>query len=341
MRGPRPRTPSTRRPRGPDDRPRRRAGPAVGLRGPAACSLARAASLYAGVGAEVLSRRDLEPRRACSPSVGRRLSCCEINNPFYRHPQPKRRSPAGWAATPGRVPVRGQGPARWQHAGPSWPILSGTVEVAQRADTAHFGDKLGCVLFRVPGRKIPRATTSGLSGPCSRPGPRTLPPLTLGRTATRSWAVDEVFDLCCGGSRRSHRCATKSSTRTPAPPHASGHDRCSWLFIPACAAEDVFTRPTWRPRRKSRLVPFLDAGRGRLHRVPPRRRRDVTAPGPAPRGTGRHDELRRKPDSVAFPRGQGPGEGAGVARRTGVPRTGGRTNLGQAREPSAGPNARG
>ncbi len=46
-------------------------------------------------------------------SYGARLDACELNNTFYRSPTES--AIDGWlAATPGRLPVRGEGPARGQ-----------------------------------------------------------------------------------------------------------------------------------------------------------------------------------------------------------------------------------
>src|SRR5260221_9247416 len=80
-------------------------------------------------------------------AYGRRLSCCEINNTFYRHPSEA--SVASWvAATPAtfRFAVKAQrgGSLRALLADPTGTV--GWLTAPYR----FFGAKLGCVLFRVP-----------------------------------------------------------------------------------------------------------------------------------------------------------------------------------------------
>src|SRR5260221_5249198 len=80
-------------------------------------------------------------------AYGTRLSCCEINNTFYRHPTET--SVASWvAATPAtfRFAVKAQrgGSMRALLADPTGTV--GWLTAPYR----FFGPKLGCVLFPVP-----------------------------------------------------------------------------------------------------------------------------------------------------------------------------------------------
>lgn len=84
---------------------------------------------------------------ALLPAYAARLGAVELNNTFYRHPTEARI--AAWlAATPAtfRFAVKAQ-------KGGSWRAFGGdpgpTLEWLLRP-YAHFGERLGCVLYRVP-----------------------------------------------------------------------------------------------------------------------------------------------------------------------------------------------
>ena len=177
-------------------------------------------------------------------SYAARLSCCELNNTFYRHPSEA--SVAAWcAATPStfRFAVKAQkgGSIR---ALTSDPV--GTVAWLA-APYRGFGDRLGSVLFRVPEnvtRDDERLAALLAAWPADLP-------LTV-ECRDPSWAVDEVFDLLRGAGAA--WCSTEID-EDPAPPTLRLTAR--WLYI--------------RLRRQSyseaelaawadRLTPFLDAG---------------------------------------------------------------------------------
>lgn len=178
-------------------------------------------------------------------AYGKRLSCCELNNTFYRHPNEA--AIAGWlAATPAgfRFAVKAQrgGSMRALLADPI-----GTVAWLS-APYRHFADKLACVLFRVPA-EIPRDDERLAALLAAWPADL---PLTL-ECRDPSWAVDEVFDLLRGAGAA--WCATDLD-EDPAPPtlRLTG----SWIYIrlrrEAYVEADL---QAWADR----LVPFLDAGR--------------------------------------------------------------------------------
>ena len=115
-----------------------------------------------------------------------RLAAVELNNTFYRQPSPA--AVAGWlAATPSdfRFVVKAQrGGSMRSFAGAEGSVTWLT------APYRLFGERLGCVLFRVPGNvaRDDRRLAGFLSG-----WPRELP-LAM-ELQHPSWHVDEVLTL--------------------------------------------------------------------------------------------------------------------------------------------------
>ncbi len=176
---------------------------------------------------------------------GARLSCCEINNTFYRHPTAA--SIASWvAATPPtfRFAVKAQrgGSLRALLADPTGTM--GWLTAPYR----HFADKLGCVLFRVPA-EVPRDDERLAA--LLRAWPADLP-LTI-ECRDPSWAVDEVFEMLRDAGAA--WCSTDLDD-DPAPPTL--RLTAPWLYIRLRRTSyDEADLGAWAER----LVPFLEAGR--------------------------------------------------------------------------------
>ena len=178
-------------------------------------------------------------------AYGKRLSCCEINNTFYRHPTEA--AIAAWCAA---TPVAFRFAVKAQRGGSLRALLAdpaGTVPWLT-APYRHFGEKLGCVLFRVPAevtRDDDRLAALLAAWPTDLP-------LTV-ECRDPSWAVDEVFDLL---SRAGVAWCATDLDADPVPPTL--RLTAPWLYVrlrrEGYADADL---EAWADR----LVPFLDAGR--------------------------------------------------------------------------------
>jgi uncharacterized protein YecE (DUF72 family) len=178
-------------------------------------------------------------------AYGARLSCCELNNTFYRHPTET--AIAAWcAATPAafRFAVKAQrgGSLRALMTDPA-----GTVAWLT-APYRHFGGRLGCVLFRVPAevRRDDARLATLLAA-----WPRDLP-LTV-ECRDPSWAVDEVFDLLRGAGAA--WCSTDLD-EDPEPPSLRLTGSSLYVRLRRAGYTEAELE-VWADR----LVPFLDAGR--------------------------------------------------------------------------------
>jgi uncharacterized protein YecE (DUF72 family) len=173
-----------------------------------------------------------------------RLSCCELNNTFYRHPSQV--AIAAWcAATPAsfRFAVKAQKGGSLR-AMTSDPV--GTVAWLA-APYRGFGDRLGCVLFRVPEnvtRDDERLAALLAAWPADLP-------LTV-ECRDPSWAVDEVFDLL--RSAGAAWCSTELD-EDPAPPTLRLTARWFYIRLRRQIYSDI-ELAAWADR----LTPFLDAG---------------------------------------------------------------------------------
>lgn len=173
-----------------------------------------------------------------------RLSSCELNNTFYRHPTAK--AIEAWCrATPAafRFAVKAQrgGSLRALLADPT-----GTVPWLT-APYRLFGERLGSVLFRVPG-EVPRDDARLAALLAAWPADL---PLTV-ECRHPSWAVDEVFDLL--RSARAAWCSTDLDEDAEPP---ALRLIAPWLYV-------RLRRSSYTPEELAawaeRLVPFLDAG---------------------------------------------------------------------------------
>ena len=173
-----------------------------------------------------------------------RLTCVELNNTFYRHPTET--SIAAWcAATPAsfRFAVKAQkgGSIRALTTDPV-----GTVAWLTRPYRA-FGDRLGCVLFRIP-ENIRRDDERLAALLAAWPGD--LPLVVECRDP--SWAVDEVFDLL--RTAGAAWCATELDD-DPGPPTL--RLTAPWLYVRLRRASYTEAElAAWADR----VAPFLDAG---------------------------------------------------------------------------------
>jgi uncharacterized protein YecE (DUF72 family) len=173
-----------------------------------------------------------------------RLSACELNNTFYQ--QPTEAKIAAWlAATPPefRFTVKAQrgGSIRALVADPAGSIAWLTPPYRQ------FGERLGSVLFRVPGdiaRDDDRLATLLAAWP------RDLP-LTV-ECQDPSWHVDEVLDLL--RSAGAAWCTTELDEQAEPPPiHVTGPHLYLRLRRTTYEQDGVLA---WA----ARLAPFLAAG---------------------------------------------------------------------------------
>ena len=174
-----------------------------------------------------------------------RLSCCELNNTFYRHPSEA--AIAGWlAATPSafRFAVKAQ------RGGSMQALLADPVGTVGwlTAPYRRFGDKLGCVLFRVPAEV---ARDDARLAALLAAWPADLP-LTV-ECRDPSWAVDEVFEMLAEAGAA--WCSTDLDA-DPGPPTL--RLTAPWLYIRLRReGYEEADLEAW----SERLVPFLDAGR--------------------------------------------------------------------------------
>lgn len=173
-----------------------------------------------------------------------RLSCCELNNTFYRHPSAT--TIAAWcAATPAtfRFAVKAQkgGSIRALTTDPMGTV--GWLTAPYRG----FGERLGCVLFRIPenvARDDDRLAALLAAWPADLP-------LTV-ECRDPSWHADEVFDLL--RSAGAAWCSTELD-EDPAPPAL--RLTAGWLYVRLRRASySAVELAAWADR----LTPFLDAG---------------------------------------------------------------------------------
>ena len=178
-------------------------------------------------------------------AYGARLSCCELNNTFYRHPSET--AIAAWrAATPAgfRFAVKAQ------RGGSMRALLANPVGTVGwlTAPYRHFRDKLGCVLFRVPAgvaRDDERLAALLAAWPADLP-------LTV-ECQDSSWAVDEVFEKL---ERAGAAWCSTDLDDDPAPPTL--RLTAPWLYVRLRReGYDDAELEAWAER----LVPFVDAGR--------------------------------------------------------------------------------
>jgi uncharacterized protein YecE (DUF72 family) len=178
-------------------------------------------------------------------AYGTRLSCCELNNTFYRHPSEG--AIAAWSAA---TPAAFRFAVKAQRGGSMRALLADPVGTVGwlTAPYRHFGSKLGCVLFRVPpevARDDVRLAALLAAWPADLP-------LTV-ECRDPSWAVDEVFEMLAGAGAA--WCSTDLDG-DPAPPAL--RLTAPWLYIRLRReGYEDFDLEAWADR----LVPFLDAGR--------------------------------------------------------------------------------
>lgn len=178
-------------------------------------------------------------------AYGTRLSCCEINNTFYRHP-----SEASVASWVGATPPSFRFAVKAQRGGSLRALLADPEATVGwlTAPYRFFGAKLGCVLFRVPA-EVARDDERLAALLAAWPGDL---PLTL-ECRDPSWAVDEVFEMLRGAGAA--WCSTDLD-EDPEPPAL--RVTAPWLYIRLRrTAYDEAELASWADR----LVPFLDAGR--------------------------------------------------------------------------------
>ena len=177
-------------------------------------------------------------------SYAERLPACELNNTFYQQPT-EAKIKAWLAATPTdfRFTVKAQrgGSIRSLVADPVGSIAWLTPPYRQ------FGDRLGSVLFRIPGDI---ARDDDRLAALLRAWPRDLP-LTV-ECQDASWHVDEVLDLLRAAGAA--WCTTELDEQGEPPPiDITGHH----LYL-------RLRRTTYRPDElaawAARLAPFLAAG---------------------------------------------------------------------------------
>jgi uncharacterized protein YecE (DUF72 family) len=172
-----------------------------------------------------------------------RLPACELNNTFYQQPTEERIR--GWlAATPPdfRFVVKAQrgGSVRAIAADPA-ATLAWLL-----APYRHFGERLGSVLFRIPGNI--RRDDARLSAMLAA-WPRDVP-LTV-EAQDPSWAVDETFAALRDAGAA--WCATDLDETDPPDIRLTG----PWLYLRLRrSAYDDAALDAW----SARLVPFIEAG---------------------------------------------------------------------------------
>jgi len=172
-----------------------------------------------------------------------RLSACELNSTFYRHPT--ERTIARWlAATPEtfRFTVKAQRGGSLRALLRDASVAAGWLTEPYRA----FRERLGSVLFRVPDG-VPRDDDrlAALLGAW----PDDLP-LTI-EAQDPSWAVDETFAAL--EKAGAAWCSTDRDDTEPPPIRAL----TGWLYLRLRRASyGAAELATWADR----LIPFLDAG---------------------------------------------------------------------------------
>jgi uncharacterized protein YecE (DUF72 family) len=181
---------------------------------------------------------------ALLPLYATRLPACELNNTYYRQPTPERIRAWVAATPPGfRFTVKAQrgGSLRALLSDPAGtlPWLVGPL--------AGFGDRLGSVLFRVPGeieRDVGRLRALLDGWPAGVPATFEF--------QDPSWVDDDVFDLLRAASAAV--CATELETDLE-PPRIDLTGRFLYLRL----RREAYTTSeleAWA----TRIVPFLEAG---------------------------------------------------------------------------------
>lgn len=173
-----------------------------------------------------------------------RLPAVELNNTFYQQPRPER--VAAWLSdTPPdfRFTVKAQRGASLRAFGAAAPETLAWLTGPYRL----FGERLGCVLFRVPANV--RRDDARLSALLAA-WPADLP-LSLDFKHT-SWHTDEVFELL--HARRVTLCATDLDDGDPPDLRLTG--RFIYLRLRRASYTDA-ELATW----SNRLAPFLADGR--------------------------------------------------------------------------------
>jgi uncharacterized protein YecE (DUF72 family) len=177
-----------------------------------------------------------------------RLAACELNTTFYRQPSPS--TIAGWLA---RTPASFRFVVKAQRGGSVRALLGDDQAESVGWLTrplADFGERLGCVLYRVPGQ-IARSEErherlARLLGLWPRPYPLAL------EFQDVSWHVDETFALL-----REHGVALCATDRDdlPEPPIVRLTGPFLYLRLRRTGYDDA-DLDAWA----GRIAPFLDAG---------------------------------------------------------------------------------
>ena len=177
-----------------------------------------------------------------------RLTACELNNTFYR--QPSESAIRGWLA---RTPESFRFVIKAQRGGAMRALLGDdqTESVAWLTRPLDgFGDRLGSVLYRVPGEVARTDDRHDRLARLLALWPRRFP-LTL-ELQHGTWHVDETFELL-----RAHDavlCATDLDEMEE-PPFIRVTGRFLYLRLRRTSYDDA-TLDTWA----ARIEPFLDAG---------------------------------------------------------------------------------
>jgi len=172
-----------------------------------------------------------------------RLSACELNNTFYQ--QPTEAKIRAWLAATRpdfRFTVKAQrgGSIRSLVADPVGSIAWLTPPYR------HFGERLGSVLFRIPGDIV---RDDDRLAALLHAWPRDLP-LTV-ECQDPSWHVDEVLDLLRAAGAA--WCTTELDEQAEPPIHVTGRHLYLRLRRTAYEPDEVVA---WA----ARLAPFLAAG---------------------------------------------------------------------------------
>jgi uncharacterized protein YecE (DUF72 family) len=175
---------------------------------------------------------------------GQRLPAVELNNTFYQQPRPER--VAAWLAD---TPDHFRFTAKAQRGGSMRAFGSAAEQTVTWLTGPYraFGERLGCMLFRVPANV--RRDDARL-GALLAAWPADLPVALEFKHA--SWHADEVFELLRG--RRVTLCATDLDDGAPPDLRLTG--RFIYLRLRRASYTDA-ELAAW----SDRLVPFLDDGR--------------------------------------------------------------------------------
>lgn len=177
-----------------------------------------------------------------------RLSACELNNTFYRQPSPP--TIAGWLA---RTPASFRFAVKAQRSG-SVRALLGDDQAESVAwltrPLAGFGERLGSVLYRVPGEVVRSDERAERLGRLLDLWPRDYP-LTM-EFQDPSWHVDETFAAL--HDHGAVLCATDLD-ELPEPPIVRLTGRFLYLRLRRTSYDDA-ALDAWAER----IAPFIDAG---------------------------------------------------------------------------------